>query len=151
MGRRSRRRDDGAVAVEAALVITVLLFPLLFGILTFGQYFWRAQRVDTLTPGVPEGGIAGSYGCVALKDEVAALVVEVVNGLNPELGSISVTNVVVEVLEYSPDVGVTVQIHIEVPNPGGLASLVQLPGGGALVTDFTQRLDDVVITDAVCR
>lgn len=136
--------------MEAALVVSLLLFPLLLGVLAWGDYFWRAQRVDTLAPAVPEGDVAGTFSCRALQDEVASTVVSVVNGLHPEVGDIDLSEVVVTLLEVSPDVGVTVAIHIEV-GAGGLASLIPLPGGGGLVTDFTQRLDDVRLSDQVCR
>jgi len=54
------------------------------------------------------------------------------------------------VVEILPDVGVTVDIHIETPLVGGLASLIPLPGGGSITTDFSQRLQDVTISDVVC-
>lgn len=144
-------RDRGAAAVETALVVSVLLVPLLLGILTWGDYFFRAQRVDTLAPGVPVGGVAGSFGCQALKDAVAATVVDVVGDLDASLAGIEVSDVTVTVVEILPDVGVTVDIHIETPLVGGLASLIPLPGGGAIVTDFSQRLQDVTVTDVTCR
>lgn len=150
-GRRDRRGARGASAVEAALVISLLLFPLLMGVLAWGDYFWRAQRIDTLAPAVPEGDVAGTFSCRALQDEVASTVVSVVNGLHPEIGDIDLSEVVVTLLEVSPDVGVTVAIHIEVGAVNGLASLIPLPGGGGLVTDFTQRLDDVRLSDQACR
>ena len=40
--RRQRRGDSGAVAVEFALVLPILLL-LLFGIVQYGLYFWAAQ------------------------------------------------------------------------------------------------------------
>ncbi|HBZ05238.1 MULTISPECIES: TadE/TadG family type IV pilus assembly protein [Massilia] len=36
----SVRRQDGSVAVEAAIIITLILVPLLAFILFFGRYFW---------------------------------------------------------------------------------------------------------------
>lgn len=36
----SIRRQDGSVAVEAAIIITLILVPLLAFILFFGRYFW---------------------------------------------------------------------------------------------------------------
>lgn len=38
--RRARRRQDGSVAVEAAVTISLILVPLLAFILFFGRYFW---------------------------------------------------------------------------------------------------------------
>ena len=151
---RARRRrgaaERGAAAVEAALVIPLLLFPLVFGVIQLGDYFWRAQEVDILAPPVRTGAIAGDFGCTGLKDVVAEEVVAAVNGLNPQIGDIDVSQVTVTVVEVLPDVGVTVEVHIEA-NAGWLSSLIPLPGGGALMTDFSQRLSDVRITDLVCR
>ncbi|WP_300639344.1 TadE/TadG family type IV pilus assembly protein [Nocardioides sp.] len=148
---RSRRAsEEGAVAVEAALVIAALLVPLLLGVVTWGDYFFRAQRVDTLAPGVPVGGVAGEFTCQGLKDRVASTVVDVVGDLDASLVGIEVSDVTVSVVEVLPDVGVVVDIHIETPLVGGLASLIPLPGGGSIVTDFSQRLEDVTVTDAVC-
>lgn len=149
--RRGRaRRERGAAAVEAALVISVLLVPLFLGVVALGDYFFRAQRVDTLAPGVPVGGVAGAFTCQGLKDRVAATVVDVVGDLDASLGDIDVSDVTVTVVEVLPDVGVIVDIHIETNLVGGLASLIPLPGGGSIVTDFSQALEDVTITDVVC-
>lgn len=146
----ARRGERGASAVEAAFVIPLLLFPLVFGVIQLGSYFWRAQEVDTLAPPVRTGAIAGDFSCTALKDLVANEVVSAVNGLDPEMGDIDVSQVTVTVVEILPDVGVTVEVHIEA-NTGGLADLIPLPTGGSLVTDFSQRLSDVRITDVTCR
>lgn len=153
-GRTSLRpavdRDRGAAAVEAALVISFILVPLLLGVITWGDYFFRAQRVDTLAPAVPVGGVAGTFTCQGLKDTVAATVVDVVGDLDPSLAGIAADDVTVTVVEMLPDVGVTVNIHIETTLVGGLASLIPLPGGGAIVTDFSQRLQDVTVSDVMC-
>lgn len=145
-----RRPDRGAAAVEAGLVVSVILIPMVVGVLQWGDYFWKAQQVDTVTPGVPVGELADSFTCQSLKDEIAATVSAVVNGLDPSLG-LDASNVTVTVVEVLPDVGVTVNVHIEVPAADGLADLIPLPGGGAIVTDFTQRLDDVTVSDVTCR
>ncbi len=152
-GTHTRRRttDAGAVAVEAALAMTFILMPLLLGMLQLGDYFWDAQRVDAVTPGVPTGGVAGEFTCDELKDAVAASVVSTIEGLDLDLDPVEVDDVAVSVVEVLPDVGATVQIHIELDTRGGLASLIPLPSGGSLVTDFTQRLNDVVVTTAGCH
>ena len=67
-----------------------------------------------------------------------------------ERGAAAVEDVTISVVEILPDVGVTVEIHIETPLVGGLASLIPLPGGGSIVTDFSQRLQDVTISDVMC-
>ena len=40
---RARRDQQGAVAVEFAM-ISMLLFIMLFGIIQYGLYFWAAQN-----------------------------------------------------------------------------------------------------------
>ncbi|MBA8804113.1 hypothetical protein FB382_002404 [Nocardioides ginsengisegetis] len=136
--------------MEAGLVVSLLLAPLLVGIIQWGDYFWRAQSVDTLAPAVPTGAVAGTFTCEGLKSAVAAQVASVVNGLNPSGSPMTAAAVLVTVTEVLPSVGVTVDIHVEAPT-SGLASLIPLPGGGALVTDFSQRLSDVTVSSAVCR
>jgi len=146
------RRERGAAAVEAGILVSVLLMPLVLGILQWGDYFWKAQRVDALAPAVPEGWVAGTFTCQGLKDAVASSVVDVVTGLDAGLPVIDEDEVAVTVVDILPEVGVVVQVHVAIEyDDGGLASSVPLPDGGALVTDFTQRLDDVTITDQVCR
>lgn len=142
--------ERGAAAVELGLVAGVVLIPLLVGVLQWGDYLWKAQRVDTISPAIPSGEVVGTFTCAGLKDAVARSVVTLVNDLDPETGDISLSDVTVTVVEVLPDVGVTLEIHIET-SAGGLASLVPLPGGGALVTDFSQRIADVRVSDVTCR
>lgn len=47
----SQRPDQrGAVAIEGALVLSMILIPLLMGVIAFGQTFYKAQPVDLVTP-----------------------------------------------------------------------------------------------------
>lgn len=150
-GARHRSNDErGIAAIEAAILVSILLVPLILGIIQWGDYFWKAQKVDTLAPAVPEGQVAGVFTCEGLQDVVTAAVVDVVAGLDPDLPVVVPEDVVVTVLEVLPEVGVVVQIHLEVV-VDGLSSLVPLPNGGAIITDFTQRFDDVTLSDQVCR
>ena len=41
-----RRREDGAAAVEFALVLPIFVF-LLFGVIQFGFYFWTAETANS--------------------------------------------------------------------------------------------------------
>jgi hypothetical protein len=43
---RPRRREDGAAAVEFALVLSVLLY-LVFGIIQYGLYFWATNATSS--------------------------------------------------------------------------------------------------------
>lgn len=148
---RRRRSERGAVAVEGGLVMGFVLLPLLLGMLQLGQFFWDAQRVDAVTPTVPEGVVVGTLTCAALEAQVADGVLDAVRTLAPDLaGSLDPQDVDVVVVTVLPEVGVTVRVHLVVPATSGLASLFPLPGGGALITDFTQHLDDVALSTASC-
>ena len=144
-------RERGAAAVEAGLVVSVLLVPLVVGVLQWGDYFWRAQRVNSLSPPIAAGAVAGTFTCAGLKTVVAGEVASTVAALNPDLGTISASDVTVTVLEMLPSVGVIVQISIRSDAPSGLSSLVPLPNDGAMVVEFVQRLSDVKVSDTVCR
>lgn len=143
------RGEHGAVALEGGLVMAFVLLPLLLGMLQLGHYFWGAQRIDAVTPGVPLGSVVGTFSCAALEDGVAEAVVAAVAELQLD-APLTRDDVEVQVVEVGAGVGATVQVHLEVAVTGGLASLLPLPGGGALVTDFTQRLDDVTVTETTC-
>jgi Flp pilus assembly protein TadG len=41
-----RRREDGAAAVEFAMVLPIFIF-LMFGIIQFGFYFWTAETANS--------------------------------------------------------------------------------------------------------
>lgn len=45
-----RQGESGVAAVEGALVLSVLMVPLLMGVLKFGDIFYRSQAVDLVTP-----------------------------------------------------------------------------------------------------
>lgn len=149
--RAGARPERGAAAVEAGLVVSVLLVPLVVGVLQWGDYFWRAQRVNSMTPPIAAGAIAGTFTCTGLKTAVASEVATTVTALNADLGTISASDVTVTVLEMLPDVGVIVQISVRSDAPTGLSSLVPLPNDGAMVVEFVQRLNDVKVSDAICR
>lgn len=141
----------GAVAVEAALVLSFFVIPLLLGVLTWGEYFWRAQKVDTHAPRIPAGMLVGTFSCDSLVSEVKTTVAGTATDLDPSL-PVSTSDVTVSVIEQLPEVGVVVRVSVRTSVVSSVTSLVPLPNGGDVVTDFTQRLDDVVISPTqVCR
>lgn len=142
--------ERGASAVEAGLVVTVFLVPLLVGVLQYGDYFWRAQETSSLAPSLPTGAVAGEFSCAGLKTAVTDAVVEAVNDLDPGLGPISSPDVTVSVVELLPAVGVIVRVRVTTDESSGLPQLFPLPHGGAIVLEFLQRLDDVQVTDVTC-
>jgi len=68
------RRDDGAAAVEFAIVF-VLLMMLLFGIIRFGQFF---GQYEAMVGAAREGGRVA-----AVQGTTAAIQTQVINSANP--------------------------------------------------------------------
>jgi hypothetical protein len=148
---RGRETERGAAAVEAALVISFFLVPLVLGILTYGNYFWQAQKVQPLSSRLPLQNIVGTFNCAELVDRVKTTVKNAlpsVAGLvdtNLPLSAIGVT--IVDVL---PTVGVDVKVSIGLQTSFDLGGLIPLPNGGALLSEATYRLDNVKLTTAGC-
>ncbi len=148
--RLSGRGERGAVAVEAALVLSFFMVPFMLGLFQYGNYFWQAQRVQTYAPRFPTGTITGSLSC----SELLAQVKTTVASLGDDLGAMTPipTSAITVVAEALPTVGVVINVSVQVPILSGLGSLVPLPGTGAVTSEFSQRLDDVVLTSgSVCR
>lgn len=83
MGRRSRRRDDGAAAVEFALVVPLLLI-LVFGMITYGYLLSFRQG---MSQGASEGARAGAVWAAAYQTtqdsaRIAAAKTQVDNALS---------------------------------------------------------------------
>jgi Flp pilus assembly protein TadG len=79
IGRRTRHREDGASAVEFAL-LAPLLFLILFGIIEFAVAFLHVQSIRT---GVREGGRVAAVGAQVSTTQqrtVAASVGSIPNG-----------------------------------------------------------------------
>ena len=150
MRRRGARADDGAAAVEAALVLSFFLVPLLLGVLYWGQYFWKAQAADELSPRIPSGAIVGKFTCDELVARVKDTVVGILPGTTESLGLDPVSDITVRVVEVLPTVGAIVTVSVSVPLVDQVASFLPLPNEGRLVSEFTIRLDNVVVTTEVC-
>ncbi|MPZ95811.1 MAG: hypothetical protein GEU96_13105 [Propionibacteriales bacterium] len=73
--KRCRRRssDDGASAVEFALV-SVLLFTILFGLIQYGLYFWSLQSGSSAAREGARRAAVGDLGCTDLEAYVKARV-----------------------------------------------------------------------------
>lgn len=65
-----RRRDDGAAAVEFALISTFILLPLLFGLLQYGYFFYQSTGVEHGT--LQAARAASLSGAAGLEETVAA-------------------------------------------------------------------------------
>ncbi len=150
-GRGTRGRTErGAVAVEAALVLSFFMVPFMLALFQYGNYFWQAQRVQSYAPRIPSGTVTGSLTCTQLMAQVKSSVVTLGN----DLGAVTAIplDAITVVAEALPTVGVVVNVSVQVPILTGLGSLVPLPGTGAVTTEFSQRLNDVTLTTgSVCR
>jgi hypothetical protein len=144
------RSERGVAALEAGLVTTFLM-PLLLGVLYFGAYFWHAQQGEVYAPRLPSGSYAGqTLTCQSLLSAVESDVVAAVNAANDTSApDIDLSNVTAAVTEVFPDGGAVVEVTISVPVAPAMGSF--LPNDGNLVTETTMRLDDVVVTDGICR
>lgn len=145
-----RRTERGAAAVEAALVCSFVLMPLLLGVLLYGSWFWQAQKVDPLASRLPVDGISGTFSCEELVNQVRTTVANALS--SDSLGvSVPAEAIAVEVVNVLPDVGAYVHVTINVPASEQFGGLLPLPNGGSLVSEATYRLNDVVVTTSSCR
>jgi Flp pilus assembly protein TadG len=112
----SCRREEGAAAVEFALVAP-LLFMLVFGIIYFGMAFMKMQ---TMRSAVREGGRAAAVGAPSVSD-VQAKAQEASLGAIPNAGDVSVSRL----CDGDDSVGEEVVVSYDTSN---------LPDGGIVIT-----------------
>lgn len=149
--RRRGERERGAVAVEAAIFISVVLIPLLLGVITYGSYFWQAQRVQPLTARLPIESIVGEFNCAQLVDRVKTTVQNALPTVYSLLGDdVPLDAIGVDVVNVLPSIGVDITVSITLPAVNQLGGFLPLPNGGDLVTEATYRLDNVKLTTAGC-
>jgi len=148
----TREHDErGSVAVEAALFLTVVLVPLLLGIITYGNYFWQAQKAQPLSARLPLQSIVGEFNCAQLVDRIKTTVQNAmpqVTGLIDDQLPLDAIGVHVDDVLGSVGVDVTVTLTFEASL--ALGGLIPLPHGGNLVTEASYRLDNVTLTTASC-
>ena len=142
VGRRRAPSERGAAAVEGALVICFLLIPLVMGILTYGNYFWQRQRVAPVDLEINTASIYGHLTCTQLVSRVTSLVNSTLTNAGVALTGTPLVDV--SVLQRLT-LGVDVAVSVELPLVSGVASLVPLPDGGALVEDLVLRLENVTV------
>lgn len=151
MRRTARQHERGAVALEAAFFLTVVLIPLLLGVITYGMYFWKAQQVAPLSQRLPLDSIVGQFNCAQLVDRVKTTVQNALPSLTGLVqGPLPLTAIGVTVVNVLPTVGADVSVSITIPGASTLGGLLPLPNGGNLVSEATYRLDNVTLTTAGC-
>jgi Flp pilus assembly protein TadG len=116
---RALRREDGASAVEMAL-LAPLLFMLVFGIIEFGLAFLQVQSIKT---GVREGGRAAAVGWS--ESDVQQKTIDASSGAIP--GSPS-SDVVVSQQCTAQNIGSDVVVSYDTTNlNGGAGIVVRIP------------------------
>ena len=149
---RERRESRGAAAVEFALMAAFVLVPLVMGVLYYGMYFWKAQAAGAIPSTLPTNGINGRFAtCGELVTAVKNTLVGVSPNITGTVGDpLQASDIVVSVVELLPVVGAVVKIQLTIPVLDELGGLLPLPNGGAVVTELTTRLDNVVVTTGTC-
>ena len=144
------RDQRGAVAIEAGLVISFLLVPLLLGVLYYGFYLWKLQQVPLLAPNLDQAAFVGAY-CEAdllarVKDTALVNMENIDDGVGMPLTSNSITTSLVNAIPGQ--LGVDVRISVKASALS--ASPIPLPLGGQVVNDITVRLENIVIKTTGC-
>jgi Flp pilus assembly protein TadG len=101
--RRRLRRQTGAASVEFAIVATLVLIPLLFGVISFGIGF--AQKV-TLTSAVRDGARFGSVNIFAAANDAPRTCKDVVDATRANAKTVGMTGGQVKVTVRRGSVGV---------------------------------------------
>jgi hypothetical protein len=139
------------VAVETAIILTVVLIPLVLGVITFGSYFWQAQKVQPLSARLPLQNIVGTFNCAQLVDRIKTTVQNALPEVAGLVGTdIPLDAIGVTVVDVLPTVGVDVTVSITLKSSFDLGGLIPLPNGGNILTEATYRLDNVKLTTAGC-
>jgi hypothetical protein len=125
--------------VEAALVISFLLFPILVGVVKFGFLIWDQQKQPPYDARIAPSEIIGRFDCAQLVDRVKTTVVNNVAALDTPL---SADSVVVEVVEATPAVGVLVEVEVRLP--------AESAAGSPVVAEAASRLSHVTLTTETC-
>lgn len=146
-----RRTERGAIAVEAALVLTFIMIPLVLGVITYGSYFWQAQKVQPLSTRLPMDDVVGEFDCAQLIDRVKTTVQNALPNVEGSVGGVLPLDAIgVQVVNVLPTVGVDILLSIQIPVISELGSLLPLPNGGNVLSEATYRLDNVKLTTAGC-
>ena len=125
--------------MEAALVISFLLFPILVGVVKFGFLIWDQQKQPPYDARIAPSEIIGRFDCAQLVDRVKTTVVNNVAALDTPL---SADSVVVDVVEATPSVGVLVEVEVRLP--------AESAAGSPVVAEAASRLSHVTLTTETC-
>ena len=144
------------MAVEAALLFSAVLAPLLIGVLQYGTYFWKAQHTPVLDPNLDQSGIVGTYCLGQIPDlltrvrQAALVAAENVDDDTDDV-ALSLSDIAASVVSYTPDtLGLLVEVTFTVQVTAELVSFLPLPNDGDLVTSSQIRLENDKISSGSC-
>lgn len=154
-GRRAARPERGAAAVEAALLISAVLAPLLMGVVNYGYFFWQAQRQPELDPNIDQAGIVGTYCVGQIPDLLtrvrAAALVAAENLDDSNDLPLTLADITATVASYTPDtLGLVVNVSFTTNVVDALIPYLPLPDDGNLSSDAQVRLQNVKISSGSC-
>ena len=154
-GRVRARPERGAAAVEAGLLVSAILVPLLMGVVNYGYYFWQLQRVPELDPNIDQSGIVGTYCTGQIPDLLtrvkASALVAAQNLDNGTDLPVSAGDITATVVSYTPDtLGLVVQVAFRTNVVDGLLPYLPLPDDGHLLSAAQVRLQNVKISSGSC-
>lgn len=135
------------------MVVSVILAPLLTGIISYGHLMWQKQDVGPLASRLPMDGITGTFTCTDLISAVKDAVIANMPAINGATGSVLPEDVTVAVIEALPSVGAVVEVSVSVDLDASVGGLVPMPAGlTEVVSEATYRLDHVVVNPLeTCR
>lgn len=129
--RRRRATDQGAAALEFALISAFALFPILLGMLQYGLYFYVAQATESAS--------GQAVRRLAVGDCWSGSQLE--NLIRPRVpGFTSVTKTPSDL--STADIGDT--ITVRVVSDGKIIGFLPLPNSGQVDRTVTSRLEDKV-------
>ena len=142
---RARRKEDGASAVEFALLFTFVLAPLLFGMIQYGLYFYATNAASSAAREALRRSVVGDC---QTDTEVTTLVKNQTQGAaeddtdSPTTGTIEYLDPGTENVITDPEVGDEVRITVEL-KAMGLGAFIPQPHGGNITREATGRLEDL--------
>jgi hypothetical protein len=149
--RAAGRTDRGAVAVEAALTLSVILAPLMLGVFYYGYFLWKAQSQPLLDPNIDQAAFVGELCEGELLERVRQTAL--VSAENLDDGThlpIKLSDITATVVQSVPNLGVDVKVSISAPVLKETLSFLPLPNDGRIVSDALVRLENVRLKSAGC-
>lgn len=143
--------------MEAALLFSTVLAPLLLGVLNYGYYFWQLQRVPQLDPNVDQAGIVGTFCTGQIPDlltrvrESALVAAENVDSGTAGDLPLSLSDISAVVVSYTPDtLGLVVAVSFSSTVVDSLIPFLPLPDDGHVISSAQVRLENVKISSGSC-